>query len=65
MPQKIKERPAGENGSHPIVEPVRSHEVANRAVLARAAARSRSAPNQPASGAANHARHHESRKTQA
>jgi hypothetical protein len=65
MPQKIKERPAGEKASHPIVEPVRSHEVTNQAASANAASRSRATPNQPASGAANHARHHESRKTQA
>ena len=65
MPQKIKDRPAGENGPHPIVEPVRAHELTNRAALAKAASRSRSTPTRPASGAANNARHHESRKTQA
>jgi len=64
MHPKIKKRPAG--GKPPIntVKPLLLHEVTNQMASANDASRHRLVATQPASGSANHARHHVSRHTQ-
>jgi len=64
MHPKIKNRPAG--GKSPIntVKPLLLHEVTNQMASANDASRRRLIATQPASGTANHARHHVSRHTQ-
>lgn len=58
MHPKIKNRPAGETTSVRTVRPLVLHDVTNQNASASAASRRRLTPNQPASGRANHARHH-------
>jgi hypothetical protein len=64
MHPKIKNRPAG--GKIPVgtVKPLLLHDVTNKMASAGAASRRRLVPTQPASGTANHSRHHVSRLTQ-
>lgn len=62
MHPKIKRRPAGENA---LVRPLVIHDLINQAASANAASRRQMIAIQPASGPANHARHHVSRQTQA
>ncbi len=64
MHPEIKRRPATGKRSGLAVKPLQLHEVANPAASARAASRHRLTAIQPASGGANHARHHVSRQTQ-
>jgi hypothetical protein len=65
MHPKIKNRPSA--GKIPVgaVRPLMLHDVANPAASANAASRRRLMAKQPASGTANHSRHHVSRQTQA
>ncbi|MCX6951218.1 MAG: hypothetical protein NTV51_03400 [Verrucomicrobia bacterium] len=65
MPSKIKLRPAGTKLALNIVKPLVLHEVADPKASANAASRQRLIATQPASGTANHARHHVSRQKQA
>ncbi|MBI3887129.1 MAG: hypothetical protein HY302_15590 [Opitutae bacterium] len=64
MNPKIKSRPANEKISGRTVEPVVAHEVTQQTASANAASRQRRIAVQPASGTANHARHHAARKAQ-
>jgi len=64
MHPKIKNRPASENGAISAVKPLVLHDVTNPAASANAASRRSMIATQPASGTANHARHHVSRHTQ-
>jgi hypothetical protein len=65
MHPKIKNRPAGGTATPRTVKPLLLHDVTNPLSPDNAAARHRLAATQPASGSANHARHHVSRQTQA
>jgi hypothetical protein len=63
MHPKIKQRPAG-GSALTFVQPPALHDVTNPAASANAASRHQMHATQPASGTANHARHHVSRHTQ-
>jgi len=65
MHPKIKPRPAGGIAAISVVKPLLLHDVVNPKASANAASRKRQQAIEPASGTANHARHHVSRKTQA
>lgn len=65
MHPKIKNRPAGELARVNSVKPPMLHDVTNQTPAANAASRRRMAATQPASGTANHARHHVSKHAQA
>ena len=60
MHPKIKTRRAGEKNPANTVRPLMPHDAISRTV----SARYRMVAIQPASGTANHARHHVSRRTQ-
>jgi hypothetical protein len=64
MHPKIKSRPPGENTLASPVEPLVLHDVTQQTASANAASRQQLTAKQPASGSANHARHHVSRHTQ-
>ena len=64
MHPKIKNRPEGVAASPSPVKPQLLHDVTNPSASANAASRLRMHAVQPASGTANHARHHASPKTQ-
>lgn len=64
MHPKIKSRPAGAPPTVGSVKPLLLHDVTKQTGSANAASRRRLIATQPASGSANHARHHVSRKTQ-
>jgi hypothetical protein len=64
MHPKIKNRPAGENAATNPVKPLVLHDVTQQTASANAASRQRLTATQPASGSANHDRHHVSRHTQ-
>lgn len=64
MHPKIKNRPTGENAAASPVEPLVLHDVTKQTASANAASRRRLTATQPASGSANHDRHHVSRHTQ-
>jgi len=64
MPLKVKSRPADEKASVSTVQPPVSHDVTNEKASANPASRRPLIATQPASGTANHARHHVSRHTQ-
>ena len=65
MHPKTKSRPAGEGASVRTVKPPVAHDVTNQTASANAASRRPIVATQPASGTANHSRHHVSRQTQA
>jgi hypothetical protein len=65
MHPKIKNRPSGGKTQIGAVKPLLLHDVTNPAASANDASRHSQIAIQPASGVANHARHHVSRKTQA
>ena len=65
MHPEIKRRPTGEKTKINAVKPLVLHDVINQAASANDASRHRLVAIQPASGTANHARHHVSRHTQA
>lgn len=64
MPAKIKFRPAGQLAAGRSLKPLLQHDVANFSAPANSAARRGAFATQPASGSANHSRHHVSRHTQ-
>jgi hypothetical protein len=65
MHPKIKQRPAGLGAAASPLKPLLLHERADPASAnAVAVSRRRQIATQPASGTANHARHHVSRHTQ-
>jgi hypothetical protein len=64
MPLKIKSRPTGKKAPISTVQPPVSHDVTNEKAAANAASCRPLIATQPASGTANHARHHVSRHTQ-
>ena len=64
MHPKIKNRPAGQKASAGPVKPLVLHYVTNPSASANAASRRRMIATQPASGTANHARHHVSKSAQ-
>jgi hypothetical protein len=64
MHPKIKNRPAGGQASGSTVKPPMLHDVTNLTALSNAASRRHMIATQPASGTANHARHHVSRHAQ-
>jgi hypothetical protein len=65
MHPKLKNRPGDEPASASAVIPPLVHDVTQATASALAASRHSLVATQPASGPANHARHHVSRKTQA
>ena len=65
MHPKIKNRPAGPMAAGSPLKPLLLHDTTNLKGSASAASRQPVVPTQPASGTANHARHHVSRQTQA
>ena len=65
MHPKIKNRPTDEQAAPSTVKPLVLHDVTNQSASANDASRRRMVAIQPASGSANHARHHVSRHTQA
>jgi hypothetical protein len=65
MHPKIKSRPIGKKAAVSAVKPLLLHDVTQQTASANAASRRRATATQPASGTANHARHHVSRHTQA
>ena len=65
MHPKIKNRPTSESASAGTVSPPLVHDVTKQTASAIDASRHALIAMQPASGTANHARHHVSRKTQA
>lgn len=65
MHSKIKSRPANTTSPVGAVQPLLLHAVTNPSASANAASRRHQVAIQPAVGAANHARHHVSRRTQA
>jgi len=65
MSTKIKLRSPGDSASPRTVKPLRLHDVTNLESSANAAVRRRLSVVPPASGPANHARHHVSRSAQA
>lgn len=64
MHPKIKSRPDGEKATTGSVKPLLLHDVTKQTASANDASRHRRTATQPASGTANHARHHVSRHTQ-
>jgi len=64
MHPKIKSRPVGQKTAVGSVKPLLLHDVTKQTASANDASRHRKIANQPASGSANHARHHVSRHTQ-
>jgi len=66
MHPKIKTRPSPEGNLAQRVEPLLPHEAIQQSASINPSARSNNMPKaiQPASGSANHARHHVSRHTQ-
>ena len=64
MHPKIKNRPAGDNAAPSLVKPLVLHDVMKQTASANAASRQSLTATQPASGSANHDRHHVSRHTQ-
>jgi hypothetical protein len=64
MHPKIKTRLTADKSTTSAVKPLLLHEVAKPTAPANPAARRRQIATQPASGTANHARHHVSRHTQ-
>ena len=64
MPPKIKIRSADKTTLITPVKPLLKHEVVNPNVALNPVSRRRVTATQPASGTANHARHHTSRHTQ-
>jgi hypothetical protein len=64
MSPKIKSRSTNEKTSVITVQPPVLHDVTNQAAPAKPASRRPVIATQPASGVANHARHHVSRRTQ-
>jgi len=64
MHPKIKNRAIGDKPALGAVRPLLLHDVTNPVASATAASRQRLVATQPASGRANHARHHVSRHTQ-
>jgi hypothetical protein len=64
MHPKIKNRPAGSKAVVGSVKPLLLHDVTKQTASANDASRHSRIALQPASGAANHARHHVSRHTQ-
>lgn len=64
MHPKIKNRPAGAKAPINPVKPLLLHDVAKPAASANAASRRQMVAVQPASGSANHARHHVSPQKQ-
>jgi hypothetical protein len=64
MPPKIKPRATGDKATVSSVKPLLMHDVTNPKASANAASRRRITAIQPASGSANHARHHASPRTQ-
>jgi hypothetical protein len=64
MHPKIKNRPVGQAVAAAPVMPLLAHDVTNPKASANAASRLHPIAPGPASGSANHARHHVSRKTQ-
>ena len=64
MPAKIKPRAPGTAAAIHAVKPLLLHDVTQQTASAHAASRRRLAAKQPASGPANHARHHVSLKAQ-
>ena len=64
MHPKIKTRPAGGNIIPGAVRPALLHDVTNPSASANAASRRHMLAKQPASGVANHSRHHVSRQSQ-
>ena len=64
MHLKIKRRPAAGKTPVSTVKPLLLHDVTQQTASANAASRRRAIATQPASGTANHARHHVSRQTQ-
>ena len=65
MHPKIKNRPAGDPSSKGTAKPLMLHDVTKQTASANAASRRSMVPNQPASGSANHSRHHVSQSKQA
>jgi len=65
MHPKIKNRPAGGPASASPLKPLLLHDTTNRKGSASAASRQPLTAIQPASGTANHARHHVSQQSQA
>jgi len=64
MPPKIKSRSTNEKTSVITIQPPVLHDVTNQTSSAKPASRRALMATQPASGIANHARHHVSRRTQ-
>ena len=64
MHPKIKNRTAGAASAISTVKPLLLHDVTNQTASANAASRRRMTATQPASGTADHARHHASRQSQ-
>jgi len=64
MHPKIKRRPTNEKTKISAVRPLVLHDVIKRVASANDASRHDLTATQPASGSANHARHHVSRHTQ-
>jgi hypothetical protein len=64
MHPKIKNRPTDESAVASPVKPLVLHDVTQQTASANAASRRCLTPTQPASGSANHDRHHVSRHTQ-
>jgi hypothetical protein len=64
MHPKIKSRATGDSTEVASVKPIMLHDVAKQAASANAASRHKIVATQPASGTANHARHHVARQTQ-
>jgi hypothetical protein len=64
MPSKIKTRAPGMAAAIHAVKPLLLHDVTQQTASANAASRRRLTAKQPASGTANHARHHVAPKSQ-
>ena len=64
MHPRIKNRPAGKTIPASAVKPLLLHDVTKQTASANDASRHPAIATQPASGSANHARHHVSRHTQ-
>jgi hypothetical protein len=65
MHPKIKNRPTGGEATVSPVKPLVLHDVTKPTARANSASRRRMTATQPASGTANHSRHHVSQHTQA
>ncbi len=64
MHTPTKTHPAARETTITAIRPIMLHEVSNQVASNVAASRRRIRASQPASGEANHSRHHVSRKTQ-